>query len=266
MSSMINLTPTRGKTGRNPYRPEQLAQFSQWHTHRVALERAPDKLDRSHVLWKPRMRLNDELSNCTCAGLANNLEAAAMIEGWDIDIPDPKTKTLYGLSCGYDGTPATDNGGIEADVLLWAMQHGFDTGGQVAFVPDTLVIDPQDLNGIRMATLRGGTAYLGVDLAPADLQPGVWDTVGRTGDSTPSSDLGHCLLSWDWTGVEDTDIVRLPTWNGHQPATWRWFKNRIREAHAVLWRQVGNVAAGIDYDDVRDRMARLLSASYPVAL
>ena len=134
-------------------------------------------------------------------------------------------------------------------MLAYQAAHGFQANLQVPLVGLYATSDPGDLNALRMIATGAGSAYLGVDLALADQNAGTWDTdtPASAGDATPGSWGGHCLLAWDWTGIEDTDTVRLVTWGTFQAATWRWVRSRLTEVHGLFWRQLGDIP-GLDYD------------------
>jgi hypothetical protein len=163
---------------------------------------------------------------------------------------------LYSASTGYvPGDPSTDQGGVELDVLGYQASHGFDTGDQAPLVGAFATFDPRDRATFASTMALLGPVYLGVNLASADLDTSVvWDTA-TPGDQTPGSWGGHCLLAWDYTGLGDTDTVRLATWGTLQPCTWRWLADRCEEAHVLIWRQLMKANAlnfaGLDYDGLR---------------
>ncbi|RFD18588.1 hypothetical protein DY926_15845 [Komagataeibacter melaceti] len=209
---------------------------------------APARLDRSHIDPHPAMLGNDRIGDCTSAGIGNHLHATAALAGFDVaDITTDAAVRFYSLSTGYvPGKPATDNGGIEVDVLGYAQREGYALATQTLF-PLWGSADPADLNGVRNIAAGLSAAYLGVQLADADMWqdqdgnlPPVWDTDSPAahGDPTPGSAGGHCLLLWDYTGTADTDLVTLLTWGAKQKATWRWVRSRIMEAHGLAWRQL----------------------------
>ena len=89
----------------------------------------------------------------------------------------------------------------------------------------------------------------------------MWDTgtPASYGDPTPGSWGSHAVLGWAYTGLEDTDLVQIVTWGRLQPATWRWFRSRVTEAHALFHPQVigprGCNFAGVDVDALRLELA-----------
>jgi hypothetical protein len=185
----------------------------------------------------------------------------AALNGFGIDIPTERVVAFYSASTGYDpADPSTDLGGVELDVLAYQLQHGFDHGGQTKLVGTFATFDPADRAMMANAMAKVGPVYLGVNLAEADMDMGgAWDTT-TPGNQEPGSWGGHCLISWDYTGLGDDDVVRLGTWGMWVPATWRWIRDRTEEAHVILWRQLmkasGQNFAGLDYDRLRaDNMA-----------
>ncbi|PYD63569.1 hypothetical protein [Gluconacetobacter entanii] len=209
--------------------------------------KAPPRLIRDHIDPAPLMLGNDVLGDCTSAGLGNHARATAALAGYQVDVTTAQAEAFYSLSTGYvPGDPRTDNGGVEVDVLTTAMRDGYAVTNQTLF-PLWGSADPDDLNGVRNIMAGLSAAYLGVQLSESDmwedengdLSP-VWDTdtPAGHGDPTPGSAGGHCLLAWDYTGTDDTDLVTFLTWGGKQKGTWRWFKSRRMEVHGLAWLQL----------------------------
>ncbi|MCW4589063.1 hypothetical protein NO263_00390 [Gluconacetobacter entanii] len=215
---------------------------------------APPRLIRASIDPAPLMLGNDVLGDCTSAGIGNHARATAALNRFQVGVTTAQAEAFYSLSTGYvPGDPRTDNGGIEVDVLTTAQRSGYAVTNQTLF-PIWGSADPGDENGLRNIMAELSAVYLGVRLAKADMWqdetgalPPVWDTdtPAGHGDPTPGSAGGHCLLGWDYTGTDDTDLVTLLTWGAKQRATWRWLRSRIMEAHGLAWRQLmpatGNV-------------------------
>ena len=209
--------------------------------------RAPTRLVRNQVDPAPHMLGNDTVGDCTAAGIGNHIRATAALNGYQVAVTAADALRFYACSTGYvPGSPATDQGGVEVDVLTTALRSGYALAEQTLF-PLWGSVAADDLNGIRNITAGLSAAYLGVQLAMADmwtdatnaLAP-LWDIrpPAWRGDPTPGSAGGHCLLLWDYTGTDDTDIVTLLTWGTRQKATWRWLRSRLMEAHGLAWRQL----------------------------
>lgn len=183
---------------------------------------------------------NDLLGDCTAAGLGNLLSAfTALNTNGHAYFPIDTThcEQFYSESTGYvPGDASTDNGGIITDVLTKAQTIGYPSKYQ-RFRPLWGTADVDDVQAMGNIMESFGAAYLGVALAAADQYAEVWDT-NTPGDQTPWSWGGHCLLGFDYEGLDDTDIVRLITWGGFKKCTWRWLKSRVIEIHAVAFRQI----------------------------
>lgn len=231
---------------------------------RMMARKAPARLVRDHIDPAPLMLANDQIGDCTSVGIANHLRATAALAGYQIDVSTGDAIRFYSESTGYNpANPDSDQGGVEVDVLGIAGRDGYhlDHG---AYYPLWGTIDPQDRNALALVVAGMGCAYLGVQLAVADQAPGVWD-IDRSGDNTPGSWGGHCLLLWDYTGLADEDEVTLLTWGTRQKATWRWVQSRIMEAHGLIWPQMvlpsGLYPTGPDIDRLRaDNSAFLAGA------
>lgn len=203
----------------------------------------PAVLDRSKIAYQPELDDNDTLGNCTAVGYANGARAVAALAGITINIPTSTVVTFYSDSTGYNpADPSTDQGGNELAVLLYALQKGFPAGDQLMLAGNYGTMDPTDRFANADAMARYGFVYSGLALAKADQNDDseVWDTdtPASAGDPTPGSWGDHCALLWDYTGLEDTDIVTVATWGFKKRATWRWVKSRQEEAHSVSWRNL----------------------------
>ena len=125
------------------------------------------------------------------------------------------------------------------DVLSWQETHGLDLGGiQLYGVPR--VVDHTSRNDLALSIFQLGHGWWGIDIYEkdiADIQAGIpWDfTLGQDSGKLLG---GHAINAWDYTGLQDTDIVRVGTWGRWQPATWNWISRRLLESHAVIWPQL----------------------------
>ncbi|WP_029603201.1 hypothetical protein [Kozakia baliensis] len=216
---------------------------------RMMARKAPPRLLRGHIDPKPLMLGNDRIGDCTAAGLGNHIRATSTLAGFKTDVRDLDAEGFYARSTGYvPGNPATDRGGVESDVLTYAARHGYALKDQTLY-PIWGTVDFDDFNGMRNIMVDMGAAYLGVQLAVADQHDGVLD-VTTSGDQTPGSWGGHCLLAYDYDGTEDDSLVSLITWGGLQKCTWRWLRSRLMETHAVAWHQLmpAGKATGADWE------------------
>lgn len=230
------------QTGRLPHDPARLAAVAP-HQFQLAI---PARLDRSHIPFVPGLYQNDILPDCTAAALADTARAAAWVwTGADIVIDPNKVRQLYARTVGVPDDIvqlAASNGAEVLDVLGTAATHGVDFGQQTLLSPTWERVDTSDVHNIAHAMLYGA-AYLGADIADADMIAKVWDKPYQPpiGDETPGSKGGHCFFAWDYEGLELGDLVRFGTWGAWQPGTWRWLLDRLsdQEAYCVRWAQFG---------------------------
>lgn len=243
------------KFGLLPARADDLARAPRLGAHPLARRAAQPVLDRSAVPFAPRMFGNNDLSDCTAAGLANTALALGALDGFQPVVDESAVEAFYSATSGYiPGQPATDVGAVLTDVLAYQCRAGFNSGAQLLTGPWGTV-DPFDRNLLALGMETFGTVLAGVALSEADMNRvgQVWDigTMSTGGDPTPGSAGLHCLAAFDYSGLRDGNLVRLATWGALQPATWRWVERAIREAHVVVWRPVlattGANWNGLDY-------------------
>ena len=223
----------------------------------------PTRLIRDHIDPSPRMLGNDTVSDCTSAGLGNALRATSALGGFQTDVTDDNALMFYEESAGYRGTPQTDNGAVETEVLSYALRNGYPTESGTYYPLWGSADTGRSSVALLMASL--GVAYLGVRLATSDM-----DNVARYGEDTvltldngiPGSAGGHCLLAWDYTGLGDDDTVTLLTWGMRIKATWAWLDSRIMEAHGLLFPQLtaptGLYPTGDDLAEIKQANRRFL--------
>lgn len=223
----------------------------------------PARLDRSRINPSPRMLANDIAGDCTSAGIGNALRAISALGGYQTDVTDDNALMFYEESAGYRGTPETDIGAVETEVLSYALRHGYPTESGTYYPLWGSTDTGRNSVALLMASL--GVAYLGVQLSTSDM-----DNVARRGPDTvltldngiPGSAGGHCLLAWDYTGMSDTDTVTLLTWGMKIKCTWEWLDSRIMEAHGMVWPQLrmpqGLYPTGAMLDDIRAANRRFL--------
>lgn len=196
-------------------------------------------LDRSRFNPHPKMLMNDQIGDCTCAGLLNGMnciESVASNGQAIVPYVDSDALTLYEKAAGYNpNDPNTDTGMVETELLEYTVRNGVGVG-PYRYYPVWGTCDISDRNAIALIMQYFGFAYLGVVLRTSDQDMSKpWDTL-----SSDSFDVwgAHCLLVYDYTGLGDTDLVSCITWGGIYRGTWRWLMSRLMECHAVAFRQL----------------------------
>ncbi len=148
------------------------------------------------------MMLNDSLGDCTIAGLGHAIQIWSSNAYKEITVPDSSILTAYEQWCGYvPGNPATDQGGIELDVLTDFKKNGLDGHELLGFADP----DVGNLTEIKQAINLFGGLYIGLNVPNSvmnNLNPDViWTVVPDDGGIAG----GHCVYCLS----KDTSISLL---------------------------------------------------------
>ncbi len=207
---------------------------------------APPCVDYTRGITNWGMMLNDQLGCCTIAAVAHAVQTWTANAGTEISFPDPVILDYYQTWDGYNpADPATDQGGVELDVLNDWRQQGFAGQALDAYGAIELAQGPHPtipLLEVMDAIWLFGGAYIGVELPLTAQNQEVWDiedrVIGRSGDRVNSGEIGssdHLSIgsseeqksnqqmnpSTDEpiTGSPDLPITRSPddpgSWGGH---------------------------------------------------
>lgn len=242
--------------GRRPHIQALIDRAPSIESHTLAARKAPDKVDRSQIDFTPGLYDNDIYPNCTAVTTANHADAIAHLGGFGLRIDPRHVLTFFSQCTRLPDDPNVligCDGALLIDVMNQQGTKGFQIGSQELVGAWGSVI-PDNRNMLALSISELGVGHWGVNLAEADQNMEVWDTQSPSsaGDPTPGSWGGHDLFGWDYTGLSDTDTVRLGTWGGWKRATWRWIQSRLDEAYVIAWRQLkpttGNYWNGLDYD------------------
>jgi len=205
-------------------------------THTFGAQLAPKVLDRRSVNFTPGLYKNDVLSDCTCVSVANMINAKSALEYFQTYIEPQKVVDFFADAAGNPADLTAVDGLVYLDVMNRTSEVGFDTGHDKLYsIPGTVNLDR---NSLAVATSHLGSVGIGITLTQADMQntspDSVLDTLLPTGDPVG----GHAVITWDYLGLNDIDLVRIGTWGYWQHVTWRWIDARIDEAHAATWPQL----------------------------
>jgi len=193
-----------------------------------ALPAPPPAVTNSQGITSWGMMLNDTLGNCTIAGVGHAVQIWTLAKGNEITVPDSAVLQCYEQWDGYDpANPASDQGGVELDVLNDWRQQGFSGHELLAFAD----LDPalRDELHVKQAIALFGGLYIGLQLPITAQTQDVWDAV--TGDDgKPGSWGGHCVVVPDY----DPDGLTCITWGAPKRMTWNFWGTYCDEAHALL--------------------------------
>lgn len=203
------------------------------------------------------MLANDKLGDCTAAGILHQI----MLWGSQNDAPktfaDIDAVQLYSKTCGYDGTPATDRGGIEIDILKqWRKEpiHGCEL---LAFAS----VDPKNWNHVKLAHWLAGSLYMGVNLPLSAQTERLW----RSTLDTPGGWGGHCMITSGYADkgcwLANGTYLEAITWGTTQKMTPKWLARYCDE----LWVPItddwfgpnGKAPNGFDIDQLKADVAAI---------
>lgn len=147
------------------------------------------------------MLLNDQLGDCTIAGLLHAIMLWLSQNGFTFSPTNTDAKNLYISMCGYvDGDPSTDQGGVEIDILKAWKKSPIMGCDIVAFAS----VDPTNWEHVKLAHYLAGTLYMGLSLPLSAQKPGLWSDLS----DAPGGWGGHCTITAAYTD-KPTLIGRL---------------------------------------------------------
>lgn len=194
------------------------------------------------------MYLNDQLGDCTCAGICHCAGAQSTYGvGNDLMYSDNQVEKLYEGACDYvAGDPSTDQGGTLAGVLGFVHDHPEALPGYELDAYAQL----RNLSwaGLTTGLMLFGTVYLAVNLpdsAETQFNAGLPWTV-EDGSQIAG---GHCICLTGF--VPGTNSGRLATWGKpDQPCSMAWWNQYGVEAwvpYSKQWlRSNGKAPNGLD--------------------
>jgi hypothetical protein len=174
------------------------------------------------------MMLNDQLGDCTIAGVGHAVQVWTANTGGIVTVPDSTIETYYENWDGYvPGDASTDTGGIELDVLTDWQKQKFDGHALTAFA------DPKYTNlvEIRQSIALFGGVYIGLGLPLTAQTQDVWDVVpGGGANAKKGSWGGHCV----YVPKYDENGFTCITWGQLKVMTLAFWNEYCDEAHALL--------------------------------
>lgn len=194
------------------------------------------------------MYLNDQLGDCTCAGICHCAGAQSKYGiGVELLYSDNQVQGLYSGACGYvPGDPNTDQGGTLASVLAYAKAHpesmpeyNLDAFAQLRNL---------SWAGITTGLQLFGTVYVAVNLPQsAEDQFNAGEPWTVSGNGTIAG--GHCICLTGF--VPGANSGRFATWGKpDQPASMQWWNQYGVEAwvpYSKTWlRANGQAPNGIN--------------------
>ncbi len=191
-----------------------------------ALPAPPASVTNSHGVSEWGMMLNDKIGDCTIAGVAHAIQVWTLAKGNEVTVPDSTVLQYYEQWDGYDpNNPATDQGGVELDVLNDWRKQGF-SGHELKAYADT---NPHNTPHVKQAVYLFGGMYVGLLLPISAKTQEMWD-VDNSPNGQAGSWGGHCVFVPDY----DANSLTCITWGQLKKMTWNFWMTYCDEAHALL--------------------------------
>jgi len=188
----------------------------------------PASVDWSHGITSWETLANDSLGDCTAAATGHFLQAVTASAYTEAVVTDAETIAFYSATTGYNpADPSTDQGGVEADVLQYLLNNGFDGHHIVGYG----VVDPKNQLAIKRVVADLGGAYIGVALPVSAQTQDIWGDGGQGGDATAGSWGGHAIYIVGY----DTTHVSFVSWGKLMKMTWTFWLAYVDEAYGILW-------------------------------
>lgn len=186
----------------------------------------PDTLDNYSCVSGWGMMRNDQLGDCTCAAVGHAIQAWTAMNKREIILSDEAIVDAYSAITGYNPQdPSTDQGAVEADVLDYWMNTGFD-GHKL---DNYAVVEARSRYQMQLAMYLFGDVYTGIALPLSAQDQQVWSSVHG-----PESDIG----SWGGHAVPllgyDQNTATCITWGAPLKMTWAFQRRYMDEAYAPL--------------------------------
>lgn len=222
------------KYGRLPAHPEtthprvHLADYVPAEARAAAVATLPGTIDWASKVPTWPMYLNDQIGDCTCAGVGHAIQAFTAFASTEKTVADNDVLKVYEAVSGYNpSTGANDNGAVEQDVL----QYWHDTGMAGHKISAFASVNISSLTDMRLALRWFGSVYLGINVPQsAEDQFSAGQPWAVDPNANNSIIGGHCVVMQEW----DPQFARVVTWGALQRMTWGWFEKYGEEAWVVV--------------------------------
>lgn len=189
---------------------------------RASLPLAPRSFDYSTRVQSYPMALNDQLGDCTMAGVIHLLQLAYAEVGETFQYPgdDVVRDTYMHLTNGQD------TGLVEHQVLQTWMNDGLFGTKIVAYAP----LDIKNQKELSAACYAFGGIYLGVEMPTIAEQQFEAHQPWHLTEQNPEPAGGHCVVV---TGSNRFGMDMI-TWGAEDSMTWSWWERYGSEAWVVI--------------------------------
>lgn len=222
--------PTQVRLGRLPRRSDPRTLRLAEYLTPGALPPIPVAIDNGTKVKDWGMLANDQLGDCTCAGILHAIMLWKSSGAAPPNFSDSDAIVLYEQLCGYKpGDQSTDQGGVELDILKAWRKAPLADSALDAFI----AVNPRNWNQVKAALYLFGTLYMGLSLPTSAQDEDVW----RSTSGTPGSWGGHCVIASaysDRARCLGDDTLTCITWGAEKKMTRQWLSAYCDELYALL--------------------------------
>jgi len=203
------------------------------------------------------MYLNDVYGDCVIAAAGHAIQEWTAYAGSEVTITDADILAGYEAVGGYvPGDASTDNG---CDMLS-ALQYWKATGFGGHKIAGFVSVDPTNQAEVEQAIYLLGNVYMGIALPLSAQDQTAWKFTGITGDGSPGSWGGHCVIANSYASGPYTGVTVI-TWGAPLWASWKFVRRYVDECYAIIttdWlNSLGQSPEGFDLDQLRADLAQL---------
>lgn len=181
---------------------------------------------------------NNSLGDCTIAALYHALQVWSNLT-YHVPLTEPDVDILkaYEEACGYNpANPSTDQGGVEQDVLAYAMNTGLPMGAGTDRHKITayLEIDFKNLDDVKRAIYQCALVYIGIQVPQSVMDNADDVTVPWAAANNDVIAGGHAVILIGY----DLDFFYCISWGKKYKITHNFLAQYLGEAYAIadnLW-------------------------------
>lgn len=183
--------------------------------------------DATWPMWN-----NDTIGCCTQVSVASAIRTWTGAAQAPVLLTDQQVIANYSAESGYNGTPASDQGAVELDVLNHWCRDGYERLGQTRdFLTAFGSIRPTDRQSIQRAIAFLGGVYIGLSLPQYAVEGDDDWTWSAQNDNTPIG--GHAVFVHGY----DADWLYLNTWGATRRMSWQFLQFFCDEAYGLVSRE-----------------------------
>jgi hypothetical protein len=222
------------------------------HLNMAKVRPTPAVVDYASKVRSWPMYLNNQLGDCTCAGIAHSIQAWTAYTKGLVTLPNSAVLGLYEAMGYVPGNPATDNGAVEQDVLAYVHENGIGGHKILAYAQ----VDHRNPDEMKTALNLFGTVYVGASIPQSALDQ---TDAGQPWTVVSGSPVkgGHCFVVQRWdTAVAPIQVV---TWGALQRVSVEWWMDYGIEAWVMIsedWFNANGLSgSGIEMPELGDDFA-----------